>query len=97
MSKDLKEFFEKCRDGAPEGYNFEYSSEKEITGADGEYALVREIGEDETDVYLQIMATGDLDGMQWLYDNACKHFEGFTGGIIETREFYTHGEKVDFH
>jgi len=94
MDDEMKKFFEKCKSEAPIDHNFEYDTE---SNADGEYALVREISEDDDNMYVQILVSGDLDGVSWMYDRACEFFPEFKGGIMKTDDYYRFGEKVDFH
>lgn len=94
MDENTKEFFKKCMEEANKENIVKYDTDEFISE---EYALVREIDEIKDEMYIQILATGDLEGMSWMYDKACEHFDDYKGGVMKMDDFYTHGEKVEFH
>jgi hypothetical protein len=94
MDKNMIDFFEKCREEAKAEHDVSYETGEIITE---EYALVQEIAEMGDEMYIQILATGDLEGMSWLYDKACDHFDEYKGGVMKMEDFQEYGEKVEFH
>lgn len=85
MDTNIREFFEKCQEIAPERQPIKPAN---VTVANGQYALVRVIGEDENLEYIQILAIGDLAGVTWLYEQASEYFVDFKGGIVEMNNYY---------
>lgn len=94
MDKSTRDFFEKCIEEINNTNIISYEPDKTI---DEEYALIREIDEITDDRYIQILAVGDKEGMLWLYEKACEHFDNYNGGVMKMSDFHNYGEKVEFH